>query len=81
METLNQIKSYAYQRPTIRINCCGYQNTRITKLTIRVLKGIVKQITNYPQIDKNNELPLIQKEIEFRELCLQLKSVFKIDLK
>lgn len=86
MDTLKEIKQYAGNRHSIRLNTLGFINARITKVPHKKLKGMLKQIINLENtaplspshlIDK----PIIEKEIEFRELCLSLKSVFDIKLK
>jgi hypothetical protein len=82
MENISDLKQYINERIDIRINDFGYQNTRITRLSLKRLKGFIKQIDNSKLTPERFELKvIIQKEIEFRELCLSLKSVFKIKIK
>lgn len=87
MDTLQEIKQYAGNRHSIRLNSFGLTNARITRVPHKKLKGMLKQIKNFENqgvpipspylIDK----PIVEKEVEFRELCLSLKSVFDIKLK
>jgi hypothetical protein len=80
METLQDIKRYSNERTQIRFNGFGYTNTRITRITLKQLQGFVKQYKNLG-LEDLEQINKIQKEIEFRLLCLSLKSVFDIKLK
>lgn len=80
--TFQDFKTYAGIRPTIRINCCGLTNTRITRLRFKQLKGFVKQLNNgntSPELME--QLSILEKEVDFRQMCLNLKSVFSIEIK
>ena len=80
METLQDIKRYSNERTQIRFNGFGYTNTRIIRITLKQLQGFVKQYKNLG-LEDLEQINKIQKEIEFRLLCLSLKSVFDIKLK
>ena len=80
METLQDIKRYSNERTQIRFNGFGYTNTRITRITLKQLQGFVKQYKNLG-LEDLEQINKIQKEIEFRLLCLSLKSIFDIKLK
>jgi len=80
--TLKDFKNYAMIRHTVRINCCGLINARITKIRFKQLKGFIKQINNgnaTPELTK--QLLILEKETQFRQMCLDLKSVFSIEIK
>ena len=80
--TFKDFKDYAGIRPTIRINCCGLTNTRITKLRFKQLKGFIKQINNgNSSSELTEQLLLLEKESQFRQMCLDLKSVFSIEIR
>jgi len=81
MKTLQDIKMYSNERTQIRFNGFGYTNTRITRITLKQLRGFIKQYENSKLENLENQINKIQKEIEFRLLCLSLKSVFDIKLK
>ena len=80
--TFKDFKDYVGIRPTIRINCCGLTNTRITKIRFKQLKGFIKQINNNnvsPELAE--QLLILEKESQFRQMCLDLKSVFSIEIR
>ena len=82
MEKFNTFKNYVGIRHTIRINCCGLTNTRITKIRFKQLKGFIKQINNgnsSPELTE--QLLILEKEFQFRQMCLDLKSVFSIEIR
>lgn len=80
--TFQEFRQYAGNRHSIRINCCGMINTRISRIRIKQLKGFVKQINNGVISEELSEqLLILDKELEFRQLCLDLKSVFSIEIK
>jgi hypothetical protein len=82
MENFNTFKNYVGIRHTIRINCCGLTNTRITKIRFKQLKGFIKQINNgnsSPELTE--QLLILEKEFQFRQMCLDLKSVFSIEIR
>jgi hypothetical protein len=81
MENIQDIKRYSNERTQIRINCFGYTNTRITRIKLKQLKGFIKQYNNQSLENIESDIKIIQKEIEFRLLCLSLKSVFDIQVK
>lgn len=82
MKTIQELKEYSNKRKDIRVNDFGFQNTRITRLKLKQLKGFVKQIEKQDLTPERFELRvMLDKEIEFRELCLSLKSVFHIEVK
>jgi hypothetical protein len=82
MEHLSEIKQYAKERSDIRINSFGYTNTRIKKLKLKQLKGYIKQYENeHILIRYNDDFHKIKKEMEFRQICLSLKSLFSIEVK
>jgi hypothetical protein len=80
--TFKDFKDYVGIRPTIRINCCGLTNTKITKIRFKQLKGFIKQINNgnsSPELTE--QLLILEKESQFRQMCLNLKSVFSIEIR
>jgi hypothetical protein len=80
--TFQDFKDYVGIRHTIRINCCGLTNTRITRIRFKQLKGFIKQINNgnlSPELSE--QLLILQKESQFRQMCLDLKSVFSIEIR
>jgi hypothetical protein len=80
--TFKDFKDYVGIRPTIRINCCGLTNTRITRIRFKQLKGFIKQINNgnsSPELAE--QLLILEKESQFRQMCLNLKSVFSIEIR
>ena len=80
--TFKDFKDYVGIRPTIRINCCGLTNTRITRIRFKQLKGFIKQINNgnsSPELTE--QLLILEKESQFRQMCLNLKSVFSIEIR
>jgi hypothetical protein len=80
--TFKDFKDYVGIRPTIRINCCGLTNTKITKIRFKQLKGFIKQINNgnsSPELAE--QLLILEKESQFRQMCLNLKSVFSIEIR
>jgi hypothetical protein len=80
--TFKDFKNYVGIRHTIRINCCGLSNTRITKIRFKQLKGFIKQINNgnsSPELTE--QLLILEKESQFRQMCLDLKSVFSIEIR
>jgi hypothetical protein len=87
--TFKDFKDYVGIRPTIRINCCGLTNTRITRIRFQQLKGFIKQIKGFiKQINNGNSSPklteqllILEKESQFRQMCLNLKSVFSIEIR
>jgi hypothetical protein len=80
--TFQDFKYYVGNRNKVRINCCGLTNTRITRIRLKQLKGFVKQINNGNITSElSDQLSILEKEIEFRQLCLEIKSVFSIDIK
>jgi hypothetical protein len=82
LNTFKDFKNYAGIRNTIRINCCGLINTRITRIKFKQLKGFIKQINNgnaSPELVK--QLLILEKELQFRQMCLDLKSVFSIEIR
>jgi gamma-glutamylcysteine synthetase len=82
MKTIQELKDYSNKRKTIRFSDFGYQNTRITRLKLKQLKGFITQIENQPLTPDRFEMRvMLEKEIEFRVLCLSLKHVFHIELK
>lgn len=81
-DNVDSLKQYATDRQKIRLNGFGYINTRLTKLSLKLLRGFVKQINNQPLTPDLFELRvMLEKEIEFREFCLSLRSVFDIKIK
>jgi len=77
--TFEDFKDYVGIRPTIRINCCGLTNT---KIRFKQLKGFIKQINNgnsSPELTE--QLLILEKESQFRQMCLNLKSVFSIEIR
>jgi hypothetical protein len=80
--TFKDFKDYVGIRPTIRINCCGLTNTRISKIRFKQLKGFIKQINNgAPSPELAEQLLILEKELLFRQMCLDLKSVFSIEIR
>jgi hypothetical protein len=80
--TFKAFKNYAGIRNTIRINCCGLINTRITRIKFRQLKGFIKQINNgNVSVELAEQLLILEKESQFRQMCLDLKSVFSIEIR
>jgi len=80
--TFKDFKDYIETRPTIRINCCGLTNTRISKIRFKQLKGFIKQINNgNPSPELTEQLLILEKESQFRQMCLNLKSVFSIEIR
>lgn len=87
MENFNlfsDFKQYGKDRLKIRVNGYGYINTRIHIIRFKRLKGYKKQLdhhkTNGLEVDEtlyNN----VSKEIEFREMCLNMKSIFDIKIR
>jgi hypothetical protein len=80
--TFKDFKSYVGIRHTIRINCCGLTNTRISRLRFKQLKGYIKQINNSNSSPELTEqLLILEKESQFRQMCLDLKSVFSVEIR
>jgi hypothetical protein len=80
--TFNDFKNYVEIRPTIRINCCGLTNTRISKIRFKQLKGFIKQINNgNPSPELTEQLLILEKELLFRQMCLSIKPVFSIEIR
>ena len=80
--TFKDFKDYVGIRPTIRINFCGLTNTRISKIRFNQLKGFIKQINNNKASPELAEQRLIlEKESQFRQMCLELKPVFSIEIR
>jgi hypothetical protein len=73
METIKELREYNGKRSEIRISSFGCQNTRISRFTIKELKGFLKQ-----DITDGELRETIEKDIEFREVCYSLASVFRI---
>lgn len=81
-DNVDSLKQYAIDRQKIRLNGFGYINTRLVKLSLKMLRGFVKQINNQSMtIDLFDMKIMLEKEIEFREICLSLRSVFDIKIK
>jgi hypothetical protein len=80
--TFKDFKDYVGIRPTIRINCCGLTNTRISKIRFKQLKGFIKQINNgNPSPELTEQLLILEKELLFRQMCLSIKPVFSIEIR
>jgi hypothetical protein len=80
--TFKDFKDYVGIRPTIRINCCGLTNTRISKIRFKQLKGFIKQINNgAPSPELAEQLLILEKELLFRQMCLSIKPVFSIEIR
>ena len=80
--TFSEFRTYSVERTQIRINCCGMMNTRIHRVTFKKLKGYIKQLKNgvlSPTLSV--QLSILEKECEFRQMCLSMKSVFSVELK
>ena len=81
MEDFIDFKTYAKERTSIRINFTSNINSKLTKIKRSRLNGWIKQINNNPNLDKLNQLEIFKKELEFRDLCFSIKSIFNIELK
>jgi hypothetical protein len=80
--TFKDFKDYIGTRPTIRINCCGLTNTRISKIRFKQLKGFIKQINNgNPSPELTEQLLILEKELLFRQMCLSIKPAFSIEIR
>ena len=80
----SDFKQYGNDRKKIRIDGLGYINTRIHILPFKKLKGLKKQLDHFKEIGSyiNEDLhSKISKEIEFREMCLNMKSIFDIKIR
>lgn len=80
----SDFKLYASTRMKIRFDGFGYINTRIHIIPFKKLKGFKKQLDHFKEIRANVDAELynlISKEIEFREMCLSMRSVFNIKIK
>lgn len=80
----SDFKQYGTDRLKIRIDGLGYTNTRIHIFSFRKIKGFKKQLDHFKE--KGNAIDevlykTITKEIEFREMCLSMKSIFDIKIK
>jgi hypothetical protein len=83
-KTFSDFKLYGSSRMKIRFDGFGYINTRIHIIPFKKLKGFKKQLDHFIEIDANvdSELySLVSKEIEFREMCLSMRSIFDIKIK
>jgi hypothetical protein len=80
-EKFNDFKEYASNRSKVRFTGMGVDNARLTKISSKTLKGYIKQVDNNVIIHTPSIYELVKKEIEFREVCLSLKSVFDIKIK
>jgi hypothetical protein len=77
-------KLYGSSRMKIRFDGFGYTNSRIHIIPFKKLKGFRKQLDHFIKIDAtvDSELySLVSKEIEFREMCLSMRSIFYIKIK
>jgi hypothetical protein len=74
-------KEYASNRSKFRFIGMGVDNARITKLSSGMLKGVIKQYDNQKSNITIEMYNLVKKELEFRQVCLNLKSVFDIKIK
>jgi hypothetical protein len=81
MKTIKDFKKYAGSRHSIRFNGWGFQNTRISRITFKALKGYLKQINNIENHPQEKLRSIFETEIKFREICLSCKDIFKIDIK
>jgi hypothetical protein len=84
MTTIQDFKSYISFRNTLRIYGFGYNKNprKLNRTPLKLLKGLIKQSQVLAENHEyHSEIPMIIKEIEFRELCLSFKSVFDIELK
>jgi hypothetical protein len=80
--TFSEFRTYSAERVQIRINCCGMMNAKIHRVTFKKMKGYIKQLKNgvlSPELSA--ELSILEKESEFRQMCLSMKSVFSVELK
>jgi hypothetical protein len=83
-KTFSDFKLYGSSRMKIRFDGFGYTNTRIHIIPFKKLKGFKKQLDHFIEIeaDVDSELHnLVSKEIEFREMCLSMRSIFDIKIK
>jgi hypothetical protein len=92
-KTFSDFKLYGSSRMKIRFDGFGYTNTRIHIIPFKKLKGFKKQLDHFIEIDAtvdfieidatvDSELySLVSKEIEFREMCLSMRSIFDIKIK
>jgi|LakMenEpi03Aug12_release.lakeMendotaPanAssembly.Ray.scaffolds.fasta_scaffold198736_3 hypothetical protein len=77
-------KLYGNSRMKIRFDGFGYINTRIHIISFKKLKGFRKQLNHFKEIGATIDVELyslISKEIEFREMCLSMRSIFDIKIK
>lgn len=80
----SDFKSYGKTRMKIRFNGFGYTNTRIHIIPFKKLKGFRKQLDHFKEIDAHVDAELynlVSKEIEFREMCLSMRSIFDIKIR
>jgi hypothetical protein len=80
----SDFKLYGSSRMKIRFDGFGYTNSRIHIIPFKKLKGFRKQLDHFIEIDAtvDSELySLVSKEIEFREMCLGMRSIFDIKIK
>lgn len=81
MINIKDFKNYARNRHSIRFSGWEFQNTRINRITFKALKGYLKQINSIENHPQEKLRYIIQTEIEFREICLCCKDIFKINIK
>lgn len=80
----SDFKQYGKDRLKIRLNGLGYINTRIHIVRFKKLKGFKKHLDHLRELggEVDNELyNSVSKEIEFREMCLSMRSIFDIKIK
>jgi hypothetical protein len=84
---VEELKQYSSERHKIRFSSFGYENTRISKISLKLLKGFLKQNENSmetgfePSDSYLKDIDSIKRELEFRTICLGLKSVFDIKIR
>lgn len=80
-EKFQDFKEYASTRSQIRFTGMGVINARLTKISSGTLKRFIKQLDNDVIKSQPKIGDLVKKELEFRQVCLNLKSVFDIKVR
>lgn len=83
-ERFDEFKRYGSDRLKVRFDGFGYTNTRIHIIPFKKLKGFKKQLDHFKDIGANVDAELynlVSKEIEFREMCLSMRTIFDIKIK
>lgn len=82
--TFGDFKQYGTNRLRIRFDGFGFTNTRIHNFPFKKLKGFIKQLDHFKEINTTIDAELynlVSKEIEFREMCLSMRPVFDIKIR